>query len=173
MVKKAQLKIQQMTFMLIAVTLFFVLVGMFLLSIALSNIKESSAELCEKNALLLVEKIANSPEFSCESAFGGTRINCVDADKVMALKDNLKYYTNFWGVSGIEIMKIYPKRLDIECKRENYEDCSRIEVLNKNEEGIYYSNFVSLCQKAVVEGDIYDKCELAKIMIKYTYGEKC
>ena len=84
--RKAQLKIQQMAFMLIAVTLFFVLVGIFVLAFRLSNLQESAELLEEKNAMLLVTKLANSPEFSCGDAFGTSRTNCVDSDKVMALK---------------------------------------------------------------------------------------
>jgi hypothetical protein len=40
--KKGQMKIQQMAFMLMAVTLFFVLVGMFFLIFSFSNLKESA-----------------------------------------------------------------------------------------------------------------------------------
>ena len=40
--KRSQLKIQQMAFMLMAVTLFFILVGMFVLTIYLSNLKNSA-----------------------------------------------------------------------------------------------------------------------------------
>ena len=60
---KGQMKIQQMAFMLIAVTLFFSLVGMFFLVIFVSNLRESASILEEKNALLLVIKLANSPGF--------------------------------------------------------------------------------------------------------------
>ena len=117
--KKAQLKIQQMAFMLIAVTLFFVLVGMFVLTIQLSNLKNSAATLEEKNALLLVTKLANSPEFSCGNAFGNIRINCIDADKVIMLKEGITNYDKFWGVENIEIRKIYPKTTDKTCTLEN------------------------------------------------------
>ena len=90
--KKAQMKIQQMAFMLMAITLFFVMVGMFVLVFRFSGLKESATMLEEKNAMLLVTKLANSPEFSCGEAFGSNRINCVDADKVMMLKENTAKY---------------------------------------------------------------------------------
>ena len=99
--KKAQLKIQQMAFMLIAVTLFFVLVGMFILTIYVSELKNSAAILDEKNALLLVTKLANSPEFSCGGSFGNLRTNCIDADKVMMLRERISNYENFWDVENI------------------------------------------------------------------------
>ena len=53
--KIAQMKIQQMAFMLIAITLFFMLVGLFLASTGLSNIKQSKAQLEEDNAALLAK----------------------------------------------------------------------------------------------------------------------
>src|SRR3989339_757807 len=68
---RGQLKIQQMAFMLIAVTLFFALVGLFLIVFVFSGLKGSATALQEKNALLLVTKLANSPEFSCEDVFDG------------------------------------------------------------------------------------------------------
>ena len=99
--KKAQLKIQQMAFMLIAVTLFFVLVGLFVLGVKLTGLKKSATALEEKNSMLLVTKLANSPEFSCGFAFDETKLACIDADKVMMLKESISKYGNFWQVGNI------------------------------------------------------------------------
>ena len=49
--KRAQMKIQQTAFMLLAVTLFFVLVGILILSFKFSGIKQSATELEEKSAI--------------------------------------------------------------------------------------------------------------------------
>jgi len=166
--KKAQLKIQQMAFMLMAVTLFFVLVGVFVLVVKFSGLKESATALEEKNAMLLVTKLANSPEFSCGNGFGTNRVNCVDADKVMVLKESIEKYIDFWGVSNIEIRKIYPKiDSEIICDIGNYPNCNVIKMRSKEGSGTDLSNFVSLCRKESFEGEIYDKCELAKIMVSY------
>ncbi len=165
--KKAQMKIQQMAFMLIAVVLFFSLVGMLVVVVKFSGLKESAAVLEEKNAMLLVTKIANSPEFSCGQAFGSGRVNCIDADKVMMLKESIVKYSGFWGVSDIEIRKIYPKSEDIVCNLENYPDCSIIQLLADKMTGTGVSNFVALCRKATFEGIGYDKCELARIIVSY------
>jgi len=166
--KKAQLKIQQMAFMLMAITLFFVLVGMFVLVLKFSGLKETATALEERNAMLLITKLANSPEFSCGEAFGSYRINCIDADKIMMLKENIIKYINFWGVSNIEIRKIYPP-INIEkiCEYENYPDCNIIQVIPREVIGYDFLNFVSLCRKESFEGEIYDKCELAKILVSY------
>ncbi len=164
--KKAQMKIQQMAFMLMAITLFFVMVGMFLLVFRFSGLKESATMLEEKNAMLLVTKLANSPEFSCGEAFGSNRINCVDSDKVMMLKKNIAKYSDFWGVAEIKIRKIYPNNGNIVCTPGNYENCGVIEVLSKNVNLMPpASNFVSLCKKDSYEGEVYDKCELASFIV--------
>jgi len=165
---RGQLKIQQMAFMLLAVTLFFALVGMFVLVVKFSDLKESATELEEKNALLLVTKLANSPEFACGTSFETRRINCIDADKVMMLKKNIDKYAGFWGVSNIEIRKIYPKSEDKICSLSNYPDCDVIRIREK-EMSAEFSGFVSLCRKEnnPSYGGVYDKCELARIMVSY------
>lgn len=165
--KSGQLKIQQMAFMLMAVTLFFVLVGMFFLVIFVSNLRESATVLEERNALLLVTKLANSPEFSCGESFGTRKINCVDADKVMMLKQNIEEYENFWGVKNIQIRKIYPSQTgDVECNTGNYPNCNIIKM-REGEIAAEAPNFISLCRKDSVGGKTYDKCEIAKLQVDY------
>jgi len=164
--KKGQLKIQQMAFMLMAVTLFFVMVGMFILIFRFSKLKESATLIEERNALLLVTKLANSPEFSCGESFGSNRINCVDADKVMKLKDNIATYSEFWGVAEIQIRKIYPNNGDVKCTEGTYKNCGIIEIFSKNVNSLPpASNFVSLCKKDSYNDEVYDKCELAILMV--------
>jgi hypothetical protein len=168
--KKAQLKIQQMAFMLIAVTLFFVLIGLFITGIVFSGLKKSSEVLEEENAMLLVSELSNSPEFSCGEAFRYGKTNCVDSDKIMILR-NMNEYADFWDVAAIEIRKIYPAyERETECSEENYPDCNVMEIYSKSvKKGAYNSNFVSLCRKEknAETGEIYDKCELAKLLVSY------
>ncbi len=162
--KKAQMKVQQMAFMLIAVTIFLVMAGMFILMIRFSSLKDTSELLEERNALLLVSKIADSPELSCGNAFGSARGNCIDTDKVMALKGRLQDYRDFWGVSGIEIRKI-SSATGAECDLGNYPECGKITLVASNS-GTGISNFVSLCRKEL-ETTIYNKCELGRIIVVY------
>ena len=166
--KKAQMKIQQMAFMLIAVFIFFALVGMFVLMYKMGDLRETASLLEEKNALLLLSKFANSPEFSCGEAFGNVKTSCVDLDKVMALKQNINTYHNFWEKSNIEIRWIYPAfEEEIKCTTSNYPECNIIDVYSGIEEGIGVSNFVSLCRKDTQEGMIYNKCEIGQLIISY------
>ena len=164
--KKGQLKIQQMAFMLIAVTLFFVLVGLFVLSIYVSNIKNSASIFEEKNAMFLVTKLANSPEFSCGEAFKGKKTNCVDADKVMMLRENINKYSDFWDVENIQIVKIHPVSNPLDCTLENYPNCNIIKI-REGKITEEFSNFVSLCRKEFIDGNVRDKCEIAKLIVSY------
>jgi hypothetical protein len=150
--KKGQLKIQQMSFMLMAVTLFFILVGMLVLVVRLSGLKETARELEEKSSLLLVSKLANSPEFSCGNAFGA-KVNCVDLDKITNLKGKGEY-ENFWDVAYIEIRTLYPKEEVITVFSRNVKTLPAV------------SNFVTICRKeSIGTSNFYDKCELAKLIV--------
>lgn len=165
--KKAQMKIQQMAFMLIAITIFFGIVGMLALTIRLSGLKGQAELLQEENAKLLVTKLANSPEFSCGESFGTRKTNCVDGDKAMVLKENLEDYSRLWGDLNIEIRIIYPVQTSEKpCTRDNYPDCNYIQLGDGDVSGDF-SNFVAFCRKEKIGNKIENKCELAKIFVNY------
>jgi len=165
--KLGQMKIQQTAFMLLAVTLLFVLVAMFFIVFKLSGLKQSASDLAEQNALTLVSKVANYPELSCGNSFGGSMINCVDMDKVIFLLNNQEKYKELFGVSDIEIRKIYPKENEILCTLKNYPNCNLIKLINGNASGFDSSNFVVMCKKISINGLPQNKCELGKIIVKY------
>jgi hypothetical protein len=165
--KEAQMKIQQMSFMLLGVFLFFGLVGMIILTVKFSDMKQSATDLEEQNAILLVTKLANSPEFACGETFGTQKTDCIDEDKVMMLRENIGKYADFWGVSNIEIRRIYPKNMGIECTALNYPKCDTIRLINKSALGFDKSNFVALCRKEKYKENIVNVCEMAKIIVRY------
>ena len=150
--------------MLMAITLFFVLVGIFALVISTSNLRQTALALEEENAMLLVSRLANSPEFSCGEAFGTSKINCVDADKVIILKENSDKYSEFWGIENLEIRK--QGESSVQCNLGNYPNCDIIKLypLNITSE---YSNFISLCWKDLSDGEVYNKCEVARLIVGY------
>jgi hypothetical protein len=125
--KSGQMKIQQTAFMLLAITLLFVLVGMFFIVFKFSGLKQSSSDLQEENALMLVSKIANYPELSCGSSYGSDIGNCIDMDKAIFLLNDRKKYKDLFGVSNVEIRKIYPEGNSVICSLENYPNC---DILN-------------------------------------------
>lgn len=180
--KRAQLKIQQMAFMLLALTLFFALIAMFFVGIKMSGLKERRTDLAKENAMLLSTRIANSPEFACGSSFGGTKLSCVDADKFLVLKESpdlIEKYKQvsgnsedtFWGSeANIVIRKIYPKSEynNIECNLANYPNCGILNLFEKEINSEYSTN-VLLCRKeqSLDSDDYYNKCEIAKLMVTF------
>lgn len=162
---KGQMKIQQMAFMLIAITIFFVLVGLFALSFSFGGLQERKAALDEQNAQLIVSKLANYPELSCENAFGSDRVNCIDFDKAMILKQHPEY-SIFLDLKNVQIKKVTSEE-EITCTRENYPNCNFLSLFEEESEGDDKSTFVALCRKASFEGNLYDKCELAQLIVRF------
>jgi len=159
MKKKAQLKIQEMSFILVAIILFFALAGLFLFSIYYRNIQEKVTEQGKKNAVLIAESIGSLPEFSCGEL-------CVDADKLMVMQDR-KQYNSFWpkDITKIEVVKIWPKNSEI-CNEENYPNCGDFLIYDSEENTRQVSSFVKICRKEKKE-QVYEKCELGKILVGY------
>ncbi|MFC1682470.1 hypothetical protein ACFL0X_02550, partial [Nanoarchaeota archaeon] len=75
-------------------------------------------------------------------------------------------YRGFWGVSNIEIRKIYPVEEENICSLQNYPRCNTIRIRDVKIE-VEHSSFIALCRKDLIEGQSYDKCELAIAMVAY------
>ena len=162
---RAQLKIQQMAFMLIAVTLFFVLVGLFFLSANLSGIKRGFITQQQENAKEIANVLSKSPEFGC----GHGKIQCIDLDKAMQMKNRV-VYQNFWEADKIIIRKIYPViRGNVECTYGNYPNCNVLTVFSHNERELSVpgTTFVSLCHKEFKNEQSYEQCDLGLISISF------
>ena len=68
-------------------------------------------------------------------------------------------------MSNIEVRKIMSSE-SVVCTIGNYPNCDIIRIRGK-EISAGVTNFVSLCRKESFEGEIYDKCELAKLIVSY------
>ena len=153
--------------MLLAVTLFFVFVGIFFISLKTAGLQEDAEALKLDKASGLVERISSNPEFVFEG-----KSNAIDGDKLMILKGESEYVyieggkrKTFWGVKGIIVKKIYPVEEEVECTKDNYPECNLIKLFT-DANSAPISSFVSLCTKKSFEGKNYDDCELAEIMIE-------
>ena len=159
-----QLKIQEMAFMIVAVILFFILVGLFAISILYKNLHESATQINEEKTLSAIQYLAGSAEFSCT----GSRVNCIDEDKLIVML-NRKAYENFWSFSSLKVIKQsgFDKSETSmkKCNIQNYPDCDLYEVYNKqiNNERVI-SSFVALCREENENNYNYDKCEIAKLV---------
>lgn len=164
--KKAQMNIQEMLFILLGVFFFFVLVGMFVLSVFYSGMYKEATDIAKSRTLSSITNLASTPEFSCGEP------NCVDADKLMGLvqyEATNKNYRNYWPFSSLYVVRTSafnkPFESMIECTAGTYPDCDKFSVYDKNvknEESI--SSYVALCRKELEEGYTYNKCEIAKLV---------
>src|SRR3989338_978299 len=161
--KRSQIKIQEMAFMLVAVVLFFALVGLFLFSIFYINMVKEANSLREFKTLSSVINLANSPEFNCVDL----RANCVDEDKLINLVDR-NVYRNFCQFSSLRLIKNsdFNKTEDkiIKCNPGNYPDCDEFIIYDKkvkNERLI--QSHVALCRTEYKE-NYYEKCEIGKLI---------
>ena len=154
--RKGQMKIQEMAFVLLAIIIFFAMVSLVYLSIRLSSLREDVGAQREQAARELVRKLSDIPEFSWSDCSG-----CVDADKVLALKERPSY-KGLWDIDYLMVEKIYPNSTRRECNRANYPDCTTITIVNNTKTiGTPVSAFVALCR--FESSGSYTKCELGKI----------
>ena len=158
--KKAQLKIQEMAFVLVALFLFFLLIGLFYLSFKIHSFKSSVGNLKEQEAKAMVRKIAATPELRWGECSG-----CIDLDKALVLKESMgsnKTLEGLWDLEYLAIETIYPAKPDKICNLGNYPECGKLVLLKRNENyGKAYTSFVSLCRWDNEKNS--QKCELGKI----------
>jgi hypothetical protein len=162
---KGQLKIQEMSFMIIALVIFFILVGLFAFSIFFKNVQEQATDIAEDKTISGISNLAGSAEFNCGKP------NCIDGDKLIVLLER-ESYQNFWPFVSLRVVKqdAFNKtyREMVKCNLVNYPDCELFTVYDKNLKNVVEKdNFVSLCWKEKENSITYNKCELAKFVAGY------
>jgi Rps23 Pro-64 3,4-dihydroxylase Tpa1-like proline 4-hydroxylase len=162
--KKAQLQIQEMAFVIVAILFFFILVGLFAFSIFYKNLHESATEIAEQKTISTIHYLSGTAEFSCP----GTKSNCVDEDKLLAML-NRTYYENFWSFSSLKVIKksgfTKSESQLIKCNIQNYPNCDFYEIHNKKAKNERVtSSFVALCREEYENNYNYNKCEIAKFI---------
>ena len=166
--QKAQMKIQQMAFMIVAVFFFFILVGLFLLKVQFSGIQKSAAELEKEQAVSSLKVIANMQELNCNSR----ESLCLDKDKIKIMSGELKeFYETFWPIASIKVYLLDTESTEIiACPSLN---CNYFEIFdNKQTNTEEYSTYISVCEKVKELSYIYDDCEIAKLVVGRKIIEK-
>ncbi len=155
-----------MSFVLVAIMVFFGLVALLYISIRMSSLKQDVNVLAQDEAMAMVRKIASSPElaFSVRDC-----PNCLDMDKAIALK-SLTSYKNFWNLNYLRIDKVYPVQSG-ECTGANYPNCQSITLIEKDNFGSPPFAFVALCRQAFENGEHYPKCELGRVYATVKTGQ--
>ncbi len=124
---KAQMKIQQMAFMLVALVIFFSLAALIYFSFSLSILREQAGKLQEDEAKEIVRTLAGAPELAFTSSSDCN--SCIDLDKALLLKD-VPAYKNFWNIDYLMIEKVYPPGSNTECDLFNYPNCGKITIIS-------------------------------------------
>jgi hypothetical protein len=165
---RAQFKIQQMAFMILAVFLFFILVGLFFVGWQFKDVKGDFERLQREQAISSLETVANMPEFNCDSR---TSL-CLDEDKLLVMSGNLsRSYSEFWPVASINIYKVYPRFNEtVKCPNAG---CNYYEIYDSGQTNVKeFSSYVSICKKIRESGYVYDKCDIGKMLVGVKINEE-
>jgi len=158
---RGQMKIQQMAFMILAVFLFFILVGLFFLSIYSANLKKDAHQMEIDSAISSISVISDMSELSCDS----NENFCLDKDKIKVMAGGFgEDYSLFWPVSSVEVYIVYPGGGSVvDCPAAN---CNHYIIFDRGQENSQtYSTFVSVCERLGDSGFVYDKCEIGKLVV--------
>ena len=161
-IRKAQMKIQQMAVMIVAVFFFFILVGLFFLGIVFKDVKGGAGQLQKEQAISSLEVIADMPELNYDSSWSMS----VDEDKLRIMSGEFgDTYDLFWPVASVGVYKVYPRFDEIvECP--GSPDCNYYEIYDSGQSDVKtYSTYVSICKKVRESGSTYDDCEVGKLVV--------
>jgi hypothetical protein len=141
--KKAQLKVQETAFMLVALIFLFTLIFIFYAKFQIASLNKQRQQYAKQEAIAILQKFIGMPEFYIESG--------IDEDKIIALK-NISEYEKMWkNIKYIGVREIYPGN-------------KTIIIYNKDEkEVVYYSAFVPLCSTEQKDGYVWKNCKIASL----------
>jgi len=143
---KAQMKIQQMAFLLVAITVFFAMIALIYFSLSLSGLRGSATQLQDEEARALVRKLSGSAEFAFTSSSDCS--SCIDLDRALALKEKKDDFETLWNLDHLFIERLSPTYPEGECTTSilgNYpNDCNKITILNKTSNYATKTAFVTL-----------------------------
>ncbi|HLC53186.1 MAG TPA: hypothetical protein VJK03_01465 [Candidatus Nanoarchaeia archaeon] len=158
--KKAQLKIQEMAFVLIAVMVFFALVALLYLSVRSSQLQSGAQEIRDAEARAGVRALASLPELRWDGC-----PNCIDGDKAFLIKNKMRNnadYAGLWHLDYLALEIIYPPRAGGECTAATYPACNHTTIIGANGSyGIASAAYVSVCLWNPGQESV--RCDLGKI----------
>ncbi len=147
--KKAQFKIQEMAFVLVAVIVLFGIVMIFFARFQLAGIQKSASELRKEQAIVTLHTIAAMPELRCSS---GGEINCIDIDKLEGFMTVRNRYYFLWKnayFSQVRIEQFYPEGQEY------------ILYVEPEQDSVSYSTYLPLCK----QGKFDYECTIGKITV--------
>jgi len=128
--KRAQMKIQQMAFMLVAVMIFFGMVALVYFTISIKGLQDKAEILAEEDGRRMARQLAGTPELAYTVRDGCD--SCLDLDKAFQLSTINSYAEDLWNLDYLMIERISPSFPDQKCTSpaNNYPNgCNEIEII--------------------------------------------
>ena len=147
---KAQVKVQEMAFVLLALALLAMIAFIFFIRFQSGNIEKAGEEVKRKAAISLLEKIATMQEISCQKSD-----LCIDEDKLIWIDyKKIKLDSMFQGIKNAKVVRLYPKGKDLI-------------IYDSGAGNQSYSTFVNLCWQEKVGMAIEWRCGIAMLVLEY------
>jgi len=148
--KVAQMKIQQMAFMIVAITIFFAMIALIYFALTVASVEQSAQELQDEEIRSLVRELASTPELAFTSEGGCS--HCIDLDKAFQLKefiDASDRHGSLWNLDHLYIERIQPDyslTTTVDCTAPLYSTnvCNKITILEKSDDYATKPAFVTL-----------------------------
>ncbi len=147
--KRGQLKIQEMAFVLVAVIVLFGIVLIFFSKFQLGLIQQSAGDIRTKQAINMLHTIAALPELRCSE---GSESNCIDQAKLEGLMKIKSNYYEIWKnsfLTKVQIERFYPQG-------DKY-----VLYSSSSEKSVSYSTYIPLCKQQ--ESQL--NCSIGKITV--------
>jgi hypothetical protein len=126
---KAQMKIQEMAFVLLALALLAGLVLIFVIRFQSEDITKAGQEVKQAEAVSLLERISSLPELNCQKSE-----ICIDEDKAVFISQNQDKVRNlFQNIKKAQIRRVYPEG-------------ETINLYQFGQANQSYSTFISICK---------------------------
>jgi len=159
--KKAQYRIQQMVFMIVALLFFFILVGIFIVGYQFRSVKVNFADLQKEQAISFLDVMRSMPEFGYSSQDSSSKDLCLDLDKIEVISSRISNFSDLLPVASIEVIKGGGTR--ITCPKEN---CNSYLIYNAQQDDIEkYETSICLCRKLSENSYAYDRCDMGKLIV--------
>jgi len=149
MYSKAQLKIQEMAFILVAIVFLFSLVFLFFARFQYAQMQEQAKVLREYRTVQLLHVVAGLPELQCPLQRSGSPVSvCIDKDKAKQFSQDealRESFSELWKNSNIVEIKVE----EIWPEKDEYLIYSR-----EGKNIVVYATYVPLCSQSCVIGKI-------------------
>lgn len=159
---KAQFRIQQMVFMIVALLFFFILAGLFFVGYQYKQMQTNFEELQKEQAVSFLGVMQGMPEFSYSSKDTRTKGICLDWDKLQIVSENKEEFSPLFPVASIKILKAFSENVKT-CPGEN---CNYYIIYDSGQKNVEeYETYACFCKKQSENSFSYDKCDLGRIIV--------